>query len=296
VRVIKGKFVRWSDEDETPAAGAVLEFTLSQDAWAIDGTGVKGDVPIRITLDDKGCIPKGTRVYSNDELETRNTYYTAFLHDNEPGANPFSEWLILEGRSPIDLKALVPLEKPLCQVEHVNLEPVALAEPFRPPVQREPGSTSNYNGFHAVSFHVPAVVGSTSLPSLDGGKFGLCRFHLPCKAVVASASIIVESAARDKHALVGLYNGGGKRVLTARISVGQSGDAVGYLEAPVCLEPGDYSLAFATDQSSSAVVRSLGNAIFAAVVSGGGGRELPQALGNTSSARDSAVPAVFFRS
>jgi hypothetical protein len=50
-----------------------------------------------------------------------------------------------------------------------------------------------------------------------------------------------------------------------------------------------------TDRHSNAVVRSLGNMIVAGVASCED-RKLPRVLGNTGSARDSAVPAVFFRS
>jgi hypothetical protein len=296
MKIIKGKFTRlgWDDEEAPPAAGAILELRLSQDAKSPDGL-LKGLVPLyEITLDEHGAIPPQTRILANDELEPNTACYIVTLIDDDSSARDHCELLRIEGDSPIDLNELTPLEKAPCYVE-----PPSDPEPPRPPrPTREPGTSTNYNGFFGVSVHLPVRTGSTSLPSLD--SFGICGFHLPSDAVVACASILVDSAERGKECLLGLYDGDGKRVLATRISVERSGVAIGYFDSPVHLSAGDYRLAWAMDRLSHATLRSIdvNLDLFAfgigAGVSQARGRELPENLGDVTG-KTCVPPVVFFQ-
>jgi len=108
MKTITGTFVR---PDGSPAANAILELLLSQDAVATSPVVSVVHARISITLDSTGSIPSNTLWFCNDELNPPGTYTHVVILDPVFG-KCFDERLVIFGSSPVNLNSLVPALQP----------------------------------------------------------------------------------------------------------------------------------------------------------------------------------------
>jgi hypothetical protein len=103
VKNITGSFLR---PDGTPAAGATVNFLLSQNAGC--SVGLLVHERVSVVLDENGALPSDLELWCNDELETAGTWYNVTLKDPVAGQVLYENVAIV-GTSPISLPALTPL-------------------------------------------------------------------------------------------------------------------------------------------------------------------------------------------
>jgi hypothetical protein len=97
----------WQDARGNFASYAHVNFKLNQDATAI-GSGRVVPKEVYFWLNVMGKLTDA-EIWANDELEPAGTYYRMTVTTLSGGVIAGPETLILEGPSPIDLNALVPL-------------------------------------------------------------------------------------------------------------------------------------------------------------------------------------------
>lgn len=103
MKTIEGRF-RWNELYAPAAADAVLLLRLSQGArLKLGGRRIESKV-IEIQLDNRGRIPRGTKVIANDELKPSGTYYHAQVVDGDQYfVCAYDRQIRIVGPSPIDL-------------------------------------------------------------------------------------------------------------------------------------------------------------------------------------------------
>jgi hypothetical protein len=108
MKTITGTFVR---PDGSPAANAILELLLSQDAVTTSPMAVLVHGRIPIQLDANGSIPAGTQIAAVDEILPVGCYYRVVVLDPVYG-KCYDERLFIQGASPISISSLVPALQP----------------------------------------------------------------------------------------------------------------------------------------------------------------------------------------
>jgi hypothetical protein len=312
MKKLKGKFTQRNGQ---PIEKGVLVLELSQHA-TLNATGeeVWEDL-IKIPLDEEGRIPPGAEIIANDELRPAGTYYHVDVVSDACG-NCYDEILKIVGASPIDLNALTPESKRPDKVYEPDPEPEPkpVAEPIAarlhaedrcPPTRRTP--SENNIGFFAGTINCPIDNDSGRLPFIGNGWMGVFGFSLPFPSTITCAAIHVDSAPPGTHfVLLALYGGNRRRVAEFRICVDGPGLAVGVLDSPVTLEPGDYFLGWGSS-FDHVEVHTFGEKVadLTRLMNAGGGaviagvartaeRSLPETLGDITPARYS-TPLVYFK-
>lgn len=103
MKQVTGSFLR---PDGTPAAGATVNFLLSQPENCSAGLLVHERVTV--ILDSNGRLPSDLELWCNDEFETAGSYYNVTLVDPVFGRVLY-ENVVIFGTSPINLANLTPL-------------------------------------------------------------------------------------------------------------------------------------------------------------------------------------------
>ncbi len=103
MKAITGTFL---GPDGTPAAGAIVQFILNQNANCSYGLLVHESVTV--VLDSTGSLPEGFELIANDEFYTVGTYYIVTLHDPVYGVVLYED-VVIAGESPVNLQRLTPI-------------------------------------------------------------------------------------------------------------------------------------------------------------------------------------------
>lgn len=104
----------FQDPEGNYLSGGTLVLQLTSDAVTTDASPevqVMGGIPIIINLNSQGCVPSGTKIWSNAELSPSGTGYTAMAF-TAAGARAWrtaQTWVFTQaGGSTVDLGTMVP--------------------------------------------------------------------------------------------------------------------------------------------------------------------------------------------